>query len=107
MYANYLYALLAALKPIRSSPHLLNRLNTKYGKPGRDGSESWVIHASADRSREILELDRDEAADLLLSDFFAQSQLAPQRPSYITAHRWRYAFPVVEKAPSSILSLVV
>lgn len=71
-------------------------------KPGRDGKDSWVMHASARLSREILELDKDEAAELLLADFFEQFQLAPQSPSYVTAHRWRYAFPEVKDGPSSI-----
>ena len=71
-------------------------------KPGRDGSDSWVIHASPDRSQELLELEKEETAKKLLADFFNQCGVAPQTPSYLTAHRWRYAMPVVEGARGAI-----
>ncbi|WP_199798651.1 NAD(P)/FAD-dependent oxidoreductase [Erythrobacter sp. HKB08] len=60
-------------------------------KPGRDGSESWVVHASPDRSREILECEQEEAARLVLADFFEFAGIAPVEPDHLAAHRWRYA----------------
>ncbi|MDN3644976.1 NAD(P)-binding protein [Pontixanthobacter aestiaquae] len=60
-------------------------------KPGRGVEECWVIHASADHSREILELGKDVVADRLLSAFFRQAGIKPVAPTYLTAHRWRYA----------------
>ncbi|XUU59802.1 NAD(P)/FAD-dependent oxidoreductase [Erythrobacter sp. HA6-11] len=67
-------------------------------KPSRNGCESWVIHASPDRSQELLELEKEEAAEILLADFFSQTDIPPQKPDYLTAHRWRYAMPVVENS---------
>ena len=62
-------------------------------KPGRGGSEGWVIHASPARSRELIDLPKDEAANLLLADFFAAVGVAPATPTHIDAHRWLYALP--------------
>ncbi|MGD1924454.1 MAG: NAD(P)/FAD-dependent oxidoreductase [Paracoccaceae bacterium] len=58
-------------------------------KPGRAG-ESWVVHASPAWSAAHLELDKPEAADRLFA--MLQTDLGPlPAPSYIAAHRWRYA----------------
>lgn len=62
-------------------------------KPGRSGLETWVIHASAQRSREVIDLPKDEAAKVLLADFFAAAGAAPVGPAHLDAHRWLYAFP--------------
>lgn len=60
-------------------------------KPGRDPSmESWVVQASPDWSREHLELDAAEVADLLLTEFASQAGDLPAAVHTI-AHRWRYA----------------
>ena len=57
-------------------------------KPGRAGSESWIVHASAEWSDAHLELDADCIAAHLLPAFAALGAPAPERWS---AHRWRYA----------------
>ncbi len=69
-------------------------------KPGRNaggetGLECWVAQASADWSREHLEMDREEACDALLGAF---AELAKTlgiggaiTPVIRAAHRWRYA----------------
>ncbi|QIQ85679.1 NAD(P)/FAD-dependent oxidoreductase [Erythrobacter sp.] len=62
-------------------------------KPGRTGGETWVIHAAPSRSRELLDVDKDEAARRLLADFFAAAAAAPQAPVHLAAHRWLYAMP--------------
>ncbi|NCP12975.1 MAG: NAD(P)-binding protein [Sphingomonadales bacterium] len=62
-------------------------------KPGRSGAETWVIHASQTRSRAIIELPKDEAAQVLLADFFAATGTAPVAPLHLDAHRWLYALP--------------
>lgn len=63
-------------------------------KPMRTGPESWLLHASPSRSREILKLTKEEAAEALLADFFVQTGIAPIEPTYLNAHRWLYAQPV-------------
>ena len=57
-------------------------------KPGRVGSESWLLHASAEWSEAHIELDGASIAALLLPAFAELGGPAPERWS---AHRWRYA----------------
>jgi renalase len=60
-------------------------------KPGRpQARETWVVHAAPDWSRDNLERSPEEAGALLLARFRALTGVA-QEPSYMTAHRWRYA----------------
>jgi hypothetical protein len=66
-------------------------------KPGRSGTESWVIHASPARSRALIDLPKDEVARLLLADFFAATGTAPAAPQHLDAHRWLYAQPEARK----------
>lgn len=68
-------------------------------KPGRSGAETWVIHASPERSRQVLDLSKDAAGAALLADFFAAIGVAPVAPIHCDAHRWLYALP---QAPSSV-----
>ncbi|MDA9918522.1 FAD-dependent oxidoreductase [Erythrobacter sp.] len=60
-------------------------------KPGRTGEECWVLHASPARSREIIDMGKDEAGRVLLADFFDQTGAEPAEPIHIAAHRWLYA----------------
>lgn len=62
-------------------------------KPGRGRAESWVIHASPARSRELIDLPKEDTARILLSDFFAAIGIAPVVPRHCDAHRWLYALP--------------
>ncbi|MGB3469756.1 MAG: FAD-dependent oxidoreductase [Erythrobacter sp.] len=62
-------------------------------KPERSGRECWVLHASPARSRDIIDLPKEEAAAVLLGDFFAQNGIAPVDPVHCVAHRWLYAQP--------------
>ena len=60
-------------------------------KPGRDGSESWVVHASPQWSEAHLEDDAQSVAATLLDAFFHQSGAGARAPVHMAAHRWRYA----------------
>lgn len=62
-------------------------------KPGRSGAEAWVIHASPARSRELVDLPKDEVAAILLADFFAATGAPPAATVHLDAHRWLYAQP--------------
>jgi predicted NAD/FAD-dependent oxidoreductase len=66
-------------------------------KPGRAGAETWVIHASPQRSRTLIDLPKDEVARVLLADFFAATGTAPAAPLHLDAHRWLYAQPEARK----------
>ncbi len=60
-------------------------------KPGRDGSESWVVHASPEWSEAHLEDDASSVAARLLDAFLHQSGAGARAPVHMAAHRWRYA----------------
>ncbi|MBB3775608.1 hypothetical protein FHS52_001577 [Erythromicrobium ramosum] len=62
-------------------------------KPGRSGVETWVIHASPTRSRELIDLPKEEVAQILLADFFAATGAASAAPRHLDTHRWLYALP--------------
>ena len=57
-------------------------------KPGRQGSETWVLQATAGWSAQHLEDDSDSVIAALLAAFAA---LGAPPPDEVTAHRWRYA----------------
>ena len=57
-------------------------------KPGREGSETWLLHATPEWSAPRLEAPADEVAAALIGAFVA---IGGARPSSWTAHRWRYA----------------
>lgn len=71
-------------------------------KPGREGAESWVMHASKARSLELLDEAKEDVAQQLLRDFFKETRLKPVAPVHLAAHRWLYAFPRVEEAQVSL-----
>ncbi|MFL0356160.1 NAD(P)/FAD-dependent oxidoreductase [Erythrobacter sp. GH1-10] len=60
-------------------------------KPSRSGSECWVLHASPERSRELVDLAKEEVGPILLEDFFAQTGAEAVTPIHLAAHRWLYA----------------
>lgn len=62
-------------------------------KPGRVGTEAWVCHASQARSRELINVPKEDVAPILLADFFASAGIAPAEPTHLDAHRWLYALP--------------
>ena len=57
-------------------------------KPGRDGRETWLLHATAVWSEAHIEDDADTVAEALLAEF---AQLGGPAPAAWSAHRWRYA----------------
>lgn len=62
-------------------------------KPERSGPETWVIHASASRSRTIIDLAKEDAAQTVLADFHAATGTAHAETLHLDAHRWLYALP--------------
>jgi predicted NAD/FAD-dependent oxidoreductase len=66
-------------------------------KPERAGAETWVIHASPQRSRELVDNPKEDVAAVLLADFFAATGIAPVAPQHLDAHRWLYALPEARK----------
>jgi len=62
-------------------------------KPGRPPREAWVLHASPEWSREHLELDQEIAAQWLTDAFRDAVGHDLPSPTFLTAHRWRFALP--------------
>ena len=62
-------------------------------KPLRTGTETWVLHASPERSRELLDVPKEQVGPLLLDEFFRQTGAHPVAPIHLAAHRWLYAMP--------------
>lgn len=62
-------------------------------KPGRQGPETWVVHAAPDRTRSLLEKDKAEVIAALLSDFFVAADCPATAPVHADAHRWLYSLP--------------
>lgn len=60
-------------------------------KPGRPAGEAWVLHAGAAWSAAHLELEKEEAARLLLDAFYEATGVPRVPPVYLAGHRWRYA----------------
>lgn len=79
---------------LRDSDAAISWAARNSAKPGRTGEECWVLHASPKRSHEIIDLPKEEAAKLLLADFFAQTRVDAIEPVHLVAHRWLYAMPV-------------
>jgi hypothetical protein len=63
-------------------------------KPGRHPDvETWVLHASADWTQCHLEEPPEAIEERLLDAFWDATGVAAVPPSYVVAHRWRYALP--------------
>jgi predicted NAD/FAD-dependent oxidoreductase len=95
------YTLMVAFDGPVSWPHVIPDPPAPFAlilrdsaKPGRpQDAECWVAHASEAWSRAHLEMERPEAAALLL-DALARS-LGPLPPvRLVMGHRWRFARPV-------------
>lgn len=78
---------------LRDSTKRISWAARNSAKPGRTGTENWVLHASPSRSRRIIDRPKEEAAQILLSDFFNQTGVDPVEPIHLVAHRWLYAQP--------------
>ena len=62
-------------------------------KPRRPpGPQCWVVHASVAWSREHLEAEARDVAQLLLTEFATATGARLPAPVYLQAHRWRHAF---------------
>jgi len=70
------------------------RMNSR---PGQDGPDAWVLHASPDWSEAFLESDADTVARSLTEEAFIRFGLP--MPVWSQAHRWRYA--LVTEAPGT------
>lgn len=89
---------------IRSPEDKISWAARNSSKPQRGAGEAWVIHASPEFSRGILELPKEEAANVLLDAFFEQVGIEPVVPLHNAAHRWLYAMAEANSGPASLWS---
>jgi predicted NAD/FAD-dependent oxidoreductase len=73
---------------VKGSP--LSWIARNNSKPGRSTAEAWVLHASADWSKQHLEQTPESIAEALIADFSSLTRTTI-KPAYLQAHRWRYA----------------
>jgi hypothetical protein len=64
--------------------------STKPQRPA--GPRCWIVHASVAWSREHLEADAREVAQLLFHEFASGTGVRLPAPAHLQAHRWRHAF---------------
>ncbi len=76
--------------PASSHAHVLSWMARDSSKPGRPGSESWLLHASAAWSLEHLETNSQRVAAAMLE---AWAHLLGEPPGVLhwQLHRWRFA----------------
>lgn len=72
------------------------------GKPGRGGRAAFVAHAASAWSLAHLEEDAAAVEPALLSAFQAVTGIGTA-PSFLAAHRWRYALPTAPLADGFLL----
>ena len=71
-------------------------------KPDRKGNETWVLHATSSWSEKMLLSDSEAVAEALLKEFLIIHEVPPLKPNYLSAHRWRFAFPQTETRREAI-----
>lgn len=82
----------------------LSWLARESNKPGRNGSERWVLHGSSAWSAVHLEYASETVANQLAE---AMSEVIGDplpASTVVMAHRWRYARPATSAAPDIILA---
>lgn len=81
--------------PVEATPlSWIARNGSKPGRPGEaEAGDCWVLDGSPEWSEANLELPIETAIDQLLAAFWRATDQPPREPTYVAAHRWRYALP--------------
>lgn len=78
---------------VRNAPiSWVARDTSKPGRPAREG-EMWVMHATPEWSAAHLEAPHEAVAASLLAAFTNAADIDVPPPSFLAAHRWRFALP--------------
>ena len=68
---------------------IISWISRNYSKPGREGMETWTIHANPRWSQQWIELDKEKASKRILE--CAKGLGLNYQNAQISVHRWRYA----------------
>lgn len=80
-------------KPLPSPASPIRRILRDSAKPGRTGGlDCWVVQANPEWTVQNLEIEKEEAAALLLAEACEVWRADPGKPRYAAGHRWRFAF---------------
>ncbi len=63
-------------------------------KPGREGRETWVLHAGPDWSETHIDESPEQVVTLLTAALSEATHATIPKPALAIAHRWRYALPL-------------
>jgi predicted NAD/FAD-dependent oxidoreductase len=77
---------------VHNSP--LSWIARNSSKPGRGGTDCWILHATGEWSQNHLEESADALAKSLIEHFWQATDQCSQTPEFVAAHRWRYALPI-------------
>ncbi len=69
----------------------LNWAARNDSKPGRSGKECWVLHSTADWSRQHLDSSKHEVTEALLEALVKSSNVELPKVLHLDAHRWLHA----------------
>ena len=76
---------------------MINWIARNNSKLGREGLETWTIHANPEWSQQWIELDKDEAGKRILE--CAKGLGLDCQNAQLSIHRWRYASGSMEINP--------
>lgn len=76
---------------------IISWISRNNSKPGREGLETWTIHATPQWSQQWIELDKEEAGKRILE--CAKRLGLDCQNAQISVHRWRYASGSVTANP--------
>ncbi len=76
---------------------VISWISRNNSKPGREGLETWTIHATPQWSQQWIELDKEEAGKRILE--CAMRLGLDCKNAQISVHRWRYASGSVTANP--------
>ena len=76
---------------------IISWISRNNSKPGRDGLETWTIHANPQWSQQWIELDKEEAAKHILD--CAKKLGFDCQNAQLSMHRWRYASGFISNSP--------
>jgi len=80
---------------------IISWISRNNSKPGREGLETWTIHANSQWSQQWIELDKQEAIQRILE--CAKRLGLDCQNAQISVHRWRYASGSIEANPGFIV----